>query len=317
MKKIPAIFLVCLLFLTACSSQTTKTEDDKLNIITTIFPQYDLARTIGGDKINVTMLLQPGVDAHSFEPSPSDILKIQNADMFIYTGGQSDNWVSTIIDGVDTGCMFLSLMSYAQTLPEEHEHDHEDHDHEHDKGHESGEDIPEYDEHIWTSISNAKVLADVIASEMCRLDPDNTDFYNSNLNVCLDELTLLDKEFKQIVSEASRKTIIFGDRFPFLYFAKEYGLEYHAAFPGCSSESEPSAATVAGLIDMINREKIPVVFYVELSNKNIARTISEATGAETLLLHSCHNIAKSDFESGITYLSLMKQNAENLKIALK
>jgi zinc transport system substrate-binding protein len=179
------------------------------------------------------------------------------------------------------------------------------------------EDETAYDEHVWTSPQNAILIVKAINTALCEADPANADFYRQNTAEYIEELAKLDTAFKEVVAVAKRKTIVFADRFPFRYFADAYGLSYFAAFPGCSTETEPSAATVAFLIDKIKAEKIPVVFYLELSNQRMADTIGGETGAKKLLLHACHNISKKDFDAGLGYLDLMRGNVENLREALR
>jgi zinc transport system substrate-binding protein len=179
-----------------------------------------------------------------------------------------------------------------------------------------GEGAPEYDEHVWTSPKNAKLIVQRLSDALGGIDGANADAYGQNAEAYLAKLDGLDAQFQAVVDNAARKTIVFGDRFPFRYFTDAYGLDYFAAFPGCSTETEPSAATVAFLIDKIRAEEIPAVFHIELSNERMADTISEATGAKVLLLHACHNVSKADFESGESYLSLMGRNVESLKEAL-
>lgn len=348
MKRIAAAGVAVLLVLfafTGCGRGTEQnnqnSDTDKISVVTTIFPPYDFARQIAGDNADITMLLPPGGESHSFEPTPQDIIKIQNCDLFLYIGGENDQWVRKILDSVDTSNMkIIALMDTVSVVEEEikegmeEEHDHDedsghehdgDSDHEHDsepaasdqtgtKDNETEE--PEYDEHVWTSPQNAVQITKGIMEGLCEVDPDNAEEYRANAAAYTDQLNKLDGTFKALVDGAVRKTIVFGDRFPFRYFADEYGLDYWAAFPGCSTETEPSAATVAFLTDKVKEEKIPVVFKIELSNGNIARSISEATGAKVLTLHSCHNLTKSDFESGETYLSLMEKNVDTLKEAL-
>lgn len=288
-------------------------EDQKLNILTTIFPIYDFTRTIATDHADVSMLLPSGADSHSYEPTPRDILKIQNADLFIYIGGESDIWVDQILTSLgDKKPQTLLLINFVNALPEEvvpgmqaeEEHD------------SSGKTEIVYDEHIWLSPLNAIKMADAIAASLTESDPAQAADFENN-RVALDQkLQELDQTFRDIVSSAKRKTIIVGDRFPFRYLAEEYGLEYYAAFPGCSAEVEPSASTVAFLIDKVKAEKIPIVFYIEFSTHKIADAIANATGAKTMLLHSAHIVSQEEIDSGITYLSIMNENAEKLREAL-
>jgi zinc transport system substrate-binding protein len=181
---------------------------------------------------------------------------------------------------------------------------------------EADEEGAAYDEHVWTSPKNAALIVRAIADALCEIKQENAGDYKINSENYLAELNALDAEFQSIVNHAARKTIVFGDRFPFRYFADAYGLDYFAAFPGCAAESEPSAQTVAFLIDKVKTENIPVIFHQEMSNGKMAETICEATGAKIALFHACHNVSKDEFASGATYLSLMRQNATVLKEAL-
>ena len=319
--------------------------NEKISVISTIFAPYDFVRQIVGDKAEVTMLLPPGSESHSYEPTPQDIIKIQNCDVFVYVGGDSDAWVQQIFESMDTSNMkIITLMDCVEVVEEEivegmedshghshdedHEHEHGDedhhddhddehHDHEHSDEEHSEHHEHEYDEHVWTSPKNAKIIVQKLSDALCGTDPANAVAYKNNADGYIAQLDELDTKFQAIVDNSARKTIIFGDRFPFRYFADAYGLEYFAAFPGCSTETEASAATVAFLIDKVKAENIPVIFHVELSNQKMANTISEETGAEVLLFHACHNVTRDEMASGVTYIDLMNQNAENLKEALR
>ncbi len=277
-------------------------DSGKLKIVSTIFPYYDFARSIAGDKAELKLLLSPGNEPHSYDPSPSDIVAIENCDIFIYNGGESDEWVESVLDSLENqDVKILCMMDYITPLFEQ------------EIDHSIGD---EYDEHIWTSVRNAEVLSGVIAEAMELADPKNTEYYSENELNYLSQLEKLDAEFSYIVDNASRNTIVVGDRFPFLYFITDYGIDYQCAFPGCSSETEPSIATVTQLIDYVREEKIPVVFYIEFSNGKVANLIAEDTSASTLEFSSCHNVTKAQFENGETYISLMEQNAAFLKEAL-
>ena len=355
-KVVRLLLLPALLLLTGCAGSAKETadvtENQKLSAVTTIFPQYDFLRAIGGDHLDLHMLLSPGAESHSFEPTPGDIITVSDCDLFVYVGGDSDAWVETILDSVDTTDKeVVTLMDCVDTVAEEtvdgmethgHAHDHEDEDedehpededshdydddsydhdddfHDHDDDfHDHDEDSHgEQDEHVWTSPKNAMRIVQKLCDALCRLDPEHADDYRANTTLYLASLTSLDEEFSDVISNASRHTIVFGDRFPFRYFADAYGLDYYAACPGCSSESEASAKTISFLIDSIKEDQIPVVFLTELSNEKMTDCICEATGAKKLLLHSCHNVSKYDFENGATYLSLMEQNVAALKEAL-
>lgn len=510
MKKCISMMLCLCMLITGLT--LAHAEDDKLRIVTTIFPPYDFARAIGSDHVELTMLLSPGAESHSFEPSPRDIITIQNADIFLYAGGEGDAWVDRILESMDTSNLTIlpmidmvsaveeeivegmehvhddhdehaeephdehattevldrsltewdgswaSLAPYAadgrldaylttladdadvaldaqrktqttrwqsdydtlqidgdtitldtpdgavssaytydgfaivegengdsvwyqfqatepaENLPtyvifndhgtgpaagnEHDDHDeHEEHDHEHGVAHthirygndsydalltvenwspfyveasatdeeilatltghsHSSHSHGELDEHVWTSPQNAKVIATTIAGAMSDLDPTNAATYAANVSTLSAELDELDAAFVEVSANASRHAVLFGDRFPFRYLVDAYGLDYYAAFSGCATETEASAATIAFLIDKTIEESIPVVFSIEFSNGKIADTIAESTGAARLEMHSCHNLSKQDFDNGETYVSLMWRNVDALKEAL-
>jgi zinc transport system substrate-binding protein len=282
--------------------------DGKINVTVTIFPPYDFVRNIAGDKVNLCMLLPPGAESHSFEPSPKDIITIQNSVIFIHVGGGSDAWVERILESMNTDKIkILTLIDAVDAVEEEIVEGMEE---------EDEEDEIAYDEHVWTAPQNAIMIVSAITELLCETDTANADFYRKNAQAYIWQLVDLDKQFQEAVNGARRNTIVFADRFPFRYFADAYGLTYYAAFPGCSTETEPSAATVAFLINKIKDEKIPAVFYIELSNERMADTISGETGAKKLLLHACHNVSKRDFDAGLGYLDFMRRNVENLREAL-
>lgn len=320
-KILSAIFIICVVAFTiaGCAPlikrEQAKVQDDKISIVTTIFPPYDFAKVIGNDKVEVTMLLAPGVESHSYEPTPQDIIKITESDLFIYVGGESDAWVEGIMDSLDKKVQTLTLMDCVETVAEEQVEGMEAEEEE-PHGENESEEI-EYDEHVWTSPRNASLIAAKIADSLCEMDEDNQAEYRSNQKEYQKELEELDQAYQEVVDHAVRKELVFGDRFPFRYLADTYGLTYYAAFPGCSSETEPSAATIAFLTKKVEEDQIPVVLYLELSNHKIADAIAETTGTRTAMLHSCHNISKDEVEEGVSYLSLMKQNLEVLKGALQ
>jgi len=292
-----------------CLRTRSSRANGKINVISVIFPSYDFVRAIAGDKVNLAMLLPPGSESHSYEPTPQDIIAIKNSNLFIYPGGENSKWVERILDSISNlseSMIILNMIDIVDAVEEEIVEGME--------GEEEEE--PAFDEHVWTSPRNAKTIAAAIADALCELDSANADYFKQNAAAYSAQLEELGSSFKAVVDGAKRKTIIFGDRFPFRYLADAYGLDYFAAFPGCSTDTEPSAATVAFLINKVKSEKLPVIFHIELSNEKIADTISEATGAKKLLLHSCHNLTKNDFEKGITYLDVQKANVVNLKEAL-
>ena len=317
--------LVCALALafTGCGQKSKPADSDgRLVVVTTIFPPYDFARAITGGKAEITMLLPPGAETHSFEPRPQDIIKIQKCGVFIHAGGESDSWVESILKSMDTSKMkIVAMMKCVEAVEEEIVEGMQDDEAEDERAHNDengdGGEKPEYDEHVWTSPRNAKIIVRKIADALIDVDSANADAYRQNAETYIAELDRLDAKFQSVVDSAVRKTLVFGDRFPFRYFADAYGLKYFAAFPGCATETEASAKTVAFLINKVKAEKIPVVFHIELSNKKMAETIGEATGAKVRLMHSCHNITKTDLEAGKTYISLMSANAETLSEALR
>jgi zinc transport system substrate-binding protein len=286
--------------------------DGRFTVVTTVFPAYDFVREIAGTAVELSILLPPGLESHSFEPTPRDIIRIQNSALFICTGGESETWVERVLSSMDAGeaggPRIVRMMDCVHLFEEEAV-----------EGMQVEEEAEEaaYDEHVWTSPRNAARIAERIAAELAALDPGNADAYRRRVGAYTAELAALDTGFREAAAGGSRKTIVFGDRFPFRYLAEEYGLSYFAAFPGCSTETEASAATVAFLIRKIREEHIPVIFHIELSNERMADMISEETGAEKRLLHACHNISKRDFDQGRSYLELMNQNLLALREALR
>lgn len=318
LKRLFSLLLAGMMLLGGLSGCSAPAEQEEgLSVVATIFPQYDFARQVMGGDDNLTMLLRPGQEVHSYEPTPQDIIAIQNCDLFIYVGGESDAWIEDVLDGMDTSNMvILSLMDVVDPLEEDTENvleNPEEHDHQEDGTHLHEE---EYDEHVWTSPKNAMLITQAICDALCEIDPDNAGQYQANTADYLTQLEALDAAFREVIGDAQRDTLFFGDRFPLLYFVREYGLNYYAAFPGCASETEPSAATVAKLIDLVREEAAPVVYQIELSNGNIARSIADSSGARVETFYTCHNITADDFNAGETYLSLMQRNVESLKEAL-
>lgn len=288
---------------------------EKLSIVTTIFPQYDFSRQLAGDLANVTMLVGPGEESHTYEPTPQDIIKIQQADIFIYAGGESESWVNGILGSFDTDDMkIIDMMDLCDVVEEEIVEGMQDD--EDDAKETGGAEESEYDEHVWTSIDNAEIISQAIADALCEVDEENTATYRLNCEKYLSKLSSVKREIAQTVRNGKRKTVVFGDRFPARYFTDEFDLEYFAAFPGCAEQSEPSAGTVAFLIDKVQKEEIPVVFTIELSNGKVAKTIADSTGAEVMCFNSAHNVTMEQFLDGVTYIDLMEQNNEALQKAL-
>lgn len=325
-KTLAVMLTLSMLFamLSGCAGAASKADDGKISIVATIFPQYDFARRIAGDRADIKMLLKPGMEAHSYEPSPKDIIGIAKCDLFLNVGGESESWLDSVLESADNpGMKVVSAMDCVEVIEEEtaegmqsREHHHE-HEHESDSDlHHGEEEEEEYDEHVWTSPMNAIAIVNAINTALCELDPDNAEYYCNNTNEYVAELLELDHSFREVIAGSERNLLIFGDRFPLLYFVREYGLDYCAAFPGCAAETEPSAATVAFLIDRVKGEKVPVVLYIELSNHKVADAIAEAAGTKTAQFNTCHNISAKDFAAGESYLSLMRANVDILREAL-
>jgi zinc transport system substrate-binding protein len=307
--------VLCAILAVSCEDKKrdSKLGSGKVNLVATIFPLYDFARATAKERANIKMLTLPGSSVHSYEPSPADIKNIQKADVFLYIGGENDAWVKRILSTLDTSKMKIVRLFDFVKLHEEAEELEKKED---DGDKEHGKLEIEYDEHIWTSPKNAALMIDAIASALCERDSLNCKSYEKNSKDYISQIKELSNELSQIVNSARRRQIVVADRFPFRYLTEEYALDYVAAFPGCSDQADASVATIAYLIKTIKNNKIPYIYYVELSNRNTAQTVAEQTGAKMLLLHSGHNLSKQDFEKGTTYLDLLKQNVENLKIGL-
>lgn len=297
-------------------------EDGRLKVVTTIFPYYDFVRQVAGDRVELQLAVPAGMDSHSFEPTPADMRLIQEADLLVANGGEMEHWLHEVLEALEAPDLeTVSMMDYVDVFEMVHVEGMEesDHDHSHhvdslgDDGHE--EEI-EYDEHIWTSPRNAMVIVEEIAGKLGEMDPEGAAVYEENAARYVEQLEELDGEFRQVAADEKRNMIIVGGKFPFRYLAEAYGFEYRAAFSGCSTDTEPSASTIAYLIDRVKEFGIPVIYYLELSSPRVAEIIGEETGARALLLHSCHNVTRAEFDSGITYLELMKQNVKNLREGL-
>lgn len=349
MKKLITVLLTFILMaetLCGCQSETKKEKEktsDKIQIVATLFPQYDFAREIAGDKADIMLLLPPGMESHSFEPTPGDIITIQEADVFLYTGDEMEPWVASIAADAPDSLLVADLSSGITLCMEEHDHDEDgetdDHDHNtevdiDDHDHDTEVDIDDhehgateasthsghshsYDPHIWTSPVLAMQMVENVAEALIAVDPDNETYYRKNADQYLEKLHALDDHIRQIVANGQQDTIYVGSRFSLYYFMKEYGLHYVAAYDSCEEEAEPSIKRVVSMIEDMRDSSVHVVYYQELIEPYIAETIGEATEAEPLLFHTCHNLSKEELESGATYLSLMEQNAINLEKGLK
>ena len=335
MKRIFPLFLalaVAVSLLAGCgkknATESGESESDKLRVVATIFPGYDWVHQIMGDRAaaaDLTMLLDNGVDLHSYQPTTDDIIKVFDCDLFIYVGGESDGWAENALKTAAN--KDIKVVSLLEVLGErvkteeivegmqDADHAHA-HDHEHDHGHDHGE---EKDEHVWLSLKNAKTLVAAISDALQELDPGNKDTYAANASAYIEELSMLDGEYQSAVGGAAHKTVLFGDRFPFRYLVDDYGLSYYAAFAGCSAESEASFETVSFLAKKVDELKLPCVLTIEGKNHKLAETIVQSTAGKNqkvLTMDSMQSTTSEDVANGTTYLSVMEQNLSVLKEAL-
>ena len=311
MKRVILFFLLAVLLFTGCAGRSPSGSGDKLKVTAAAFPEYDFVRAVAGDLAEITLLLPPGAEAHSYEPTPQDIARIGACRVFVYGGGESDVWLDRILDSGDReGKIILSLMDCC-ALREEEIQEFMTAEEEEEAGEET-----EYDEHVWTSPVNAIAITEAVRDALKEADPENAAAYTANAEAYIQKLRELDISLRELVKNAKRQLLVFGDRFPFLYFVREYNLSYAAAFPGCSSGTDVNPATVAHLIDLVKAEGIPVVFRCDLSAGKIADTIAESTGARVLTLWSGHTVSRDAFQAGETYLTLWAKNLEALKEAL-
>lgn len=298
--------------LCGCSGGETADSADKPLIITTIFPEYDFARQVFGDTAEVRMLLKPGQESHSYDPSAKDIVEINGCDLFVYNGGESDQWVESVLQAAPDVETFR-MTDAVSLLDEEHSEgmQEEEHDHDHADG-----DEEEYDEHVWTSPDNAAAIVRALGSRAKALFPDSAAELDSNTESYAAQIGKIDGRLKELL-DGEKRYFIFGDRFPLLYFFKHYGLNYYAAFPGCGSETEPSAQTVTFLLDKLGQpDAVKAVFCIELSGRKLADVLAEDSGLDVVEFHSCHNITADDFAAGETYVSLMERNLQTLEKVL-
>ena len=323
LKKIAAGIITVMMsgFLAACAQGPDAAGDDgKIRIVATIFPEYDWVMNVLGDNAanaEVTMLIDKGVDLHSYQPTADDILKISTCDLFVYVGGESDEWVEdslreavnkdmTVIDLLDVLGNGVKEEEVVEGMQAEEE--------------EAGEEGPEYDEHVWLSLRNAAILTDRIAKALAEKDPANADAYKANAASYTEKLNALDKEYDETVSKADVKTLLFGDRFPFRYLTDDYGLSYYAAFAGCSAETDASFETIMFLAGKVDELSLPAVMTIEGADHRIAETIVENTASKDqkiLTMDSMQSITAKDVEEGKTYLSVMEANLSVLAEALK
>ena len=301
MKKIVfyILLILSLAALTGCAGTSTSAD---VSIVCTAFPQYDFARQITeGTDVSLTMLIRPGSEAHSYEPTPNDRIKIDECDLFIGIGGESEAWAETILSSGKEEMTVLNITDSVELL---------------DTADPDGHGHSEKDEHVWTSLKNAMKITQDICDSLCELSPENAETYRANTEKYLSELEALASDFDTLAQNAKTATVVFGDRNPFAYLAHDMGLDVHSPFSGCSEQTEASAADIADIIDMVREQNVGYVFKISLSNEKIAASIAEETGAKVLTLHSCHTLSADDFKAGVTYIDLMRQNLTVLTEAL-
>lgn len=325
MKKLLIIGLIMIL-LTGCNkgksiNETASSGDDKLVIVTTLFPQYDFARQIAGDLAEVILILPPGVESHSYEPTPQDIVTIQEADLFVYTGDMMEPWAKKVLSSIQSDSLIIVDASKGvELLQHEHDENEIEHEDEHEDEHE-GEDNAtheegEVDPHIWLDPNNAMIMVDNILEALIAKDPTHSELFMKNASAYQEELQKLDQEFVELFKHVDYNEIIYGGHFAFGYFAHRYGLTHVSPYVGFSPDAEPTPQRIAELIDLMNESGQTVIYFEELVDPKVAKVIAEETGAEMLLLNGAHNITKKELENGATYCSIMRENIEQLKIGL-
>lgn len=311
MKKIISILICAVLCMAVmCSCGNNEINHDGLKIVCTAFPQYDYVKNILGTSEGISLLLDDGADLHSYEPTAADIIEISSADLFIYIGGISDSWVEGALKSANSeNLKTVALMNLVDTYEVDYVAGMEKENHHHEGEHEK-------DEHIWLSLRNAAKITRALCDMICEIDSANAEKYKTNAKIYINSLNMLDNEYKSVIETANRKTLLFADRFPFRYLVEDYSLEYHAAFSGCSSESEASFQTMAFLIDKTKKLNLPVVITIEGSDGSIAEMICSETGTKTVTLDSCQSVSSADIEQGTNYIDIMKNNLEILREAL-
>ena len=332
MKKYISIILAAAMSvcgLSACgqadSNQTTEKDEKQIKVVTTIFPEYDWVREIAGtesDHVDLTMLLDNGVDLHSYQPTSEDIMKISDCDLFIYVGGESDAWVEDALkEAVNKDMKVINLLDVlGNSVKEEEVVEGMEAEEEESEEKSEEEEEPEYDEHVWLSLKNAKVFCKAIADDLSEIDKDHAETYQKNEENYAAKLDELDQNYQKTVDEASQKTLLFGDRFPFRYMVDDYGLDYYAAFVGCSAETEASFETITFLAGKVDELGLKNVMTIEKSDQKISKAIIENTkdkNQKILTLDSMQSATSDDVKTGTTYLSVMEDNLEVLKEALQ
>lgn len=334
-------------------------KSEKIEVIATLFPQYDFVKQVGGDKVNVTLLLPPGTESHTYEPTPQDMMRINNSDLFVYTGIEMEPWADNLISGVKDDINVLDLSTTVELINSEefeevyvksnnsennnvkndgsqgnhiennnleegdmknnsqkNNHSKNDAVKSHNLENHGEDHHHEYDPHIWLNPQYAIQMVRSIEQQLSRIDVQNSTYYKNNANNYIEQIQQLDSNFEEVVNNSTKGKIAFGGAFAYAYFIERYNLEFISAYETCGESSEPSTTQIKNVIDYINQNKLPVIFYKEYTNGNMAKTISDETGAKMLVFNTVHNVSKQEIEGGATYVSIMQENLENLKQAL-
>lgn len=312
MKKLLISLLILSLLLTGCSTAKGAFEsEDKLHVVSTIYVGYDIAKSVGAENVEAKLLLKPGSESHTFEPTPKDIIAIEESDVFICTGGENDAWVETILGGIENSDLKIIRMTecvsklFEEELVEGMQEEEEEE-----------EEETEWDEHVWMDADNAVAICNAIRDAFTALDGAHADAYRSGAEAFAEAIMAIDEQTKNAVASAARHEVIFADRFPARYYTERYGLDYYAAFPGCSENTEASASTVSFLIDRTREDGIPAVFVIELSAGKLGSAIAEETGAKVLTFYTGHNVSAADFDRNLSFIDMMQMNCEALTEAL-
>lgn len=338
----------CVPLLTGCNAQDARA-DERISVVATVFPQFDMARAIAGEYADVTLLLAAGQEMHNYEPTPMDMAEIAQCDIFMRIGGESEVWTDKLLDALHTGHMDVVTLMDTIEVPLAHEHHHHAHAEDEHEIHEGEEELEahenedkhdaheeeeehdahapeekcsephahgEFDEHIWNSPINAIAMAQAVCESLCRADAAHAEIFRERADAYIAQLRELDEKYRHLAAECEDPVLMIGDKFPFRYLAAEYGFHYAAAFTGCSSETEPTIGALAELFEEAKHHGLDTVFYLEFSSQKIADRVSAVTGAEKRMLHPCHNVSKADMENGTTLIALMQENYEAIKEAL-
>lgn len=309
MKRIIAVLvtfflIIGIIFVAIGNTNINTQKTDKITVVTSLFPEYDFVRQIGKDKVDVKILLPPGTESHTYEPTPKDIVNINEADMFVFTSNEMEPWAEKIATSIDSNTIILQAGQNINLIEVEHDHE------------ETDEEEHTSDAHIWLNPNNAIKMVENITDKLCVISPENSEYFRNNANEYIEELKKLDKEIEETIEKSKTKKLVFGGEFAYIYFLDRYNLEYATAYDGCGEGAEPSAKKIKEIIDTINNENIPVIFYEELSEGKIANMIADETGAKALVFHTAHNVTSSELEKGVTYESIMRENLDKIKVAL-